>query len=255
MFLLLLTGKGCAHSHQFFPLCNPQSWVMKISMCVEIFRSVTRRSNFFALIVSSRRIVLYRTCMCAIVCRVFIAQVVPSPNSLTVDWEEVTFPNYPSSLVCSGLHHELLCWFFLPALRHTSSWLHRARTRLYGLGGRHTVWRLSTSCSSRLLSVNDSFPFGCVDLLSLSRPRYVTDTDAVMPFKTLDTCLYGCSHVTVYRMSGPTLCWAVTNGIPHRSQSPIRRVPSASKTNLFLCKDLVTEHPSRSCVYVVYQIH
>ena len=119
---------------------------------------------------------------CAIVCRVFIALVVPSPNLLTVDWEEVTFPNYPSSLVCHGLHHELLCWFFLPALRHTSFWLHRARTRLYGLGGRHTVWRLSTSCGSRLLSVNDSLPFGCVDLLSLFRPRTVTDSDAVMGF-------------------------------------------------------------------------
>ena len=122
------------------------------------------------------------------------------------------------------------------------------------LGGRHTVWRLSTSCSSRLLSVNDSFPFGCVDLLSPSRPRYVTDSDAVMPFKTLDTCLFGCSHVTVYRMSGPTLCWAVTNGIPHRSQSPIRRVPSASKTNLFLCKGSAMS-PRVSIVYMSFIIY
>ena len=157
-------------------------------------------SAIFLVCYSSRKLLCYSAFLaivsfcivhvCAIVCRVFIALVVPSPNSLTVDWEEVTFLNYPSSLVCHGLHHELLCWFFLPALRHTFFWLHRARTRLYGLGGRHTVWRLSTSCGSRLLSVNDSFPFGCVDLLSLSRPRTITDSDAVMGFNPwIHVCL------------------------------------------------------------------
>ena len=111
--LVIAHWERWAHSHQFSQLCNPQSWVMKISfVCSAIFLVCysSRKLLYFSAFLAIVSFCIVH--VCAIVCRVFIALVVPSPNSLTVDWEEVTFLNYPSSLVCHGLHHELLCWFF-----------------------------------------------------------------------------------------------------------------------------------------------
>ena len=145
------------------PFIYPGLWKFQSVFC-NIFRSVSL--DVLVLVFYS---VFY---ICAIVCRIFIAHAEYHRTYCMWDWAEVTFPNYPSSTVCLGLLRKLWCWFFLPALRHTSIdyfvWEHVV---CWGVGTLCGNW--PTSCRSRLLTVNDSLPFGCVYLLSLSSPRPV----------------------------------------------------------------------------------
>jgi hypothetical protein len=93
------------------PFIYPGLWKFQLVFC-NIFRSVSL--DVLVLVFYS---VFY---ICAIVCLIFIAHAEYHRTYCMWDWEEVTFPNYPSSTVCLGLLRKLWCWFFLPALRHTS---------------------------------------------------------------------------------------------------------------------------------------
>lgn len=142
------------------------SWVLKISICVcKYFRSVS--IDVLVLVFFS---VMYN---CAIVCRIFIAHAEYHRTNCMWDWKGVTFPNYPSSTVCLGLLRKPWCWFFLPALRHTSIWLLRVGTRCMDWGVGTLRGDCSTSCGSRRLSVNGRCLFSCANLLSRSSPRPV----------------------------------------------------------------------------------
>ena len=102
------------------------------------------------------------------------------------------------------------------------------------------------SCGSRLLTVNDSLPFGCVNLLSLSSPRPV-HTLTVCFSHHLGSLLDRWSRVTVYRKLGSFLCSVKLDGLPQGPVSNALGFPPLVK-RISSCQELGNERPSIYCV-------